>query len=113
MQKCGIGRALLAVVTLLSSCKAPEVEGPIALEKVGTIVGNAEDGGFEGVTLLSPSFSDGSRIAVVPWLSGPRPVFIIDRTGLVTDTLATTGEGPGQVAAPVWAIRGLGDTAIV
>lgn len=88
-------------------------EAPIALEKLGTIKGSVEDGGFEGITLISEPFSDGSRLAIVPWLSSPRPVLVVNHDGVVTDTLATNGEGPGEVARPVRAFRGLGDTAIV
>ena len=113
MQNCRNGRTLLAIALLLSGCRTPEVEGPIALEKIAHISGPAEDGGFEGITLVSAPFSDGSRIAIVPWLSSPRPVVIVNPDGTVTDTLATNGEGPGQVAHPVWTIRGRGDTAIV
>ena len=113
MQKRRIGKTLLVVAALLSACRAPEVEGPIALEKIGRVTGPAEDGGFEGLALLSAPFSDGSRIAIVPWLSSPRPVLVVDPDGTVRDTLATNGEGPGQVAHPEWVIRGSGDTIIV
>jgi hypothetical protein len=113
MQKRRRGGTLLAVVALLASCQAPAAEGPITLENFGHIGGPADDGGFEGLALISAPFSDGTRIAIVPWESSSRPVLIVGPDGGVTDTLATNGEGPGQVAHPVWAIRGLGDTAII
>ena len=113
MQKCRSGRALLAWLVLVAACGPREVQGPIRLEKIGKVSGPVGEDGFEGLAMLSPRFTDGERVAFIPWQAGTPPVFRVRPDGTVRDTLATRGQGPGEVEHPIWVIRGLGDTILV
>jgi len=113
MQKCGSGGTVLAWLLVAAACGPREVQGPIRLEKIGTIRGPEGDEGFEGLAMLSSRFADGERVAFIPWQSVAPPVFRVRPDGSIHDTLATIGQGPGEVVRPIWVIRGLGDTILV
>jgi hypothetical protein len=106
--------ALIVTIAVLAGCGGKGVdEGPIRLEKIGTIEGPSADGGFLGLPLISGRSTSGERIAVTPWESPMPPVYVIGAAGEIVDTLATIGPGPGQVEYPEIAIAGLGDTIIL
>jgi hypothetical protein len=108
----GRGGALLAVVTLVSSCRTAGPATPISIEMTGTVAGPAEDGGFIGFTMVSPRLRDGTRIAFS--IDGKKwPPLVVDSSGAVIDTFAVYGEGPGELGSPSWIVKGSGDSILV
>jgi hypothetical protein len=106
--------ALIAAIAVLVGCGGNAADqGPIGLEKIGTIKGPEADGGFEGLPIPSPALRNGERIVIIRDVARVPPPLRVDAGGNVIAPLAEVGEGPGQVLAPQAVLRGLGDTLIV
>jgi hypothetical protein len=105
-------RRLFPLLLALAGCAKPDGAAQISIEQFATIGGPADNGGFEGFTLVSPLLSGGRRVAFGPNPPGSIPL-VVDSTGRVIDTLATLGDGPGQVRRASRVYPAQGDTIVV
>lgn len=112
MQNCRMGRTLIAAVGFLGACKAPDGTAPIRVDKILTIAGPTEDGGFVGFSMVTPRLKDGTRIVYSVEGKTWAPL-VIDSLGVVIDTFAAFGEGPGGLLSPSWIIAGPADSIFV
>ena len=113
MMRCGRGGTLLATLLLLAACARPKTGESIIVRSAGRITGSAEDGGFESFVLLSAPMPDGRRVAIRPDTPSPAPVLVLGADGLIADTLAMPGNGPGQIARARRLLVGRGDTLFI